>query len=207
MAVEKFTVLTSVAAPLLRQNIDTDVIIRVERLVALPPDQLGPWAFESLRFRADGTEDPDFVLNRPEYRDAGIILAGDNFGCGSSREHAVWALWGRGVRAVIAPSFGDIFFSNCFQNGMLPIALPIETIQEIAGEMEDSPGNARVTVDLERSEIISPTGRRIPFSMDPTRQKQLLAGLDEIGITLLREPEIAAFQARDRDSRPWIYQT
>ena len=206
MAAEKFTVLTGVAAPLLRHNIDTDVIIRIERLVGLPPDQLGPYALEALRFRADGSEDPDFVLNRPAYRDSSILLAGDNFGCGSSREHAVWALWGRGIRAVIAPSFGDIFFSNCFQSGMLPVTLPIETIREIAEEVEASPGNARVTVDLASREIISPTGRRIPFQIDSTRRQQLLAGLDEIGTTLLREPEIAAFQSRDGKNRPWIYQ-
>src|SRR5919205_1213678 len=126
---QPFTKVGGPAAPLLRANVDTDLIIRIERLVGTRREELGPFAFEALRRRADGSEDPDFVLNRPEYRGAPILLAGPNFGCGSSREGAVWALMGAGIRCVIAPSFGDIFFSNCFQNGLLPVVLPEETVR------------------------------------------------------------------------------
>src|SRR5579863_8871350 len=145
---EKFTRLTAVAAPLLKRNIDTDVIIRIEKLISLDRAELGPHAFAPLRYRADGSENPDFVLNRPPYRGAQILIAGENFGCGSSREGAVWALWGMGLRCVIAPSFGDIFFNNCFQNGLLPITLDAAMVERLAELVEASQGQP-LTVDLE----------------------------------------------------------
>jgi 3-isopropylmalate/(R)-2-methylmalate dehydratase small subunit len=202
---QKFTTVTGVAAPLMRQNVDTDTVIRIDRLVNLERDQLGRWCFEAIRYRPDGSEDPDFVLNQPAYRGAPIVLAGDNFGCGSSREGAVWALLGMGIRAVIAPGFGDIFFNNCFQNGVLPVALPQDEVERLAEETRVSPGNARTTVDLEREVVISPTGREIPFRIDAKRRTMLLNGLDEIGLTLQHKDAIAAFQARDRGARPWIW--
>ena len=202
---EKFTKLSAIAAPIMRQNIDTDMVIRVERLRDLPPDKLGPYAFESWRYKPDGKEAPEFVLNRPPYRDARIILAADNFGCGSSREGAVWALKGMGVKAVIAPYFGDIFNNNCFQNGILPVALPIEDIEQLADEMKASPGNARVTVDLENCVVVSPTGRSIPFKVDPRRQHAMLNGLDDIAQTMSHKDEITAWQGVDKTSRPWVW--
>lgn len=203
---ERFTKVTGVAAPLMRENVDTDLIIRIERLVNNTGRQgLGPYCFEQLRLRPDGSEDPDCVLNQAPYRDAPIILSADNFGCGSSREGAVWALAGMGVRAVIAPSYGDIFFNNCFQNGILPVKLPLAEVQQLADEMKASPGNARITVDLETCQVVSPTGRVIPFEVDARRQHAMLNGLDDIGQTLARKHEIEAWQANDRAARPWVW--
>ena len=202
---DKFTRLEGVAAPLMRQNVDTDVVIRIERLVNLPKDELGPVCFESIRYRPDGTENPDFIFNQAPYRGAPILLAGDNFGCGSSREGAVWALAGMGVKAVIAPSYGDIFYSNCFQNGVLPVALPIEEVEQLADEMRASPGNARITVDLEKCEVVSPTGRVIPFKVDARRQHALLNGLDDIAQTMTHKDKVEAWQAHDKNARPWVW--
>ncbi len=202
---EKFLTLSAIAAPLLRDNIDTDVIIRIDRLVGGRPDELGKYAFELLRYLPDGGENPDFILNLKPYRRAQILLAGANFACGSSREPAVWALQQMGFRCVIAPSFGDIFFANCFQNGMLPIVLDRPTVEAIAAEVEADPEHGFVTVDLEKQTIVSPSGRKIRFEIEPARREALLAGLDEIGMTMSREAEIAAFQARDRNRRPWVY--
>jgi 3-isopropylmalate/(R)-2-methylmalate dehydratase small subunit len=203
---EKFTKVTGVAAPLMRQNVDTDLIIRIERLVNnTGRDGLGPYCFEQIRFRADGSENPDCVLNLEPYRGAPIILSAENFGCGSSREGAVWALRGMGVRAVIAPSYGDIFYSNCFQNSVLPIALPIEEVQSLADEMRASPGNARITVDLENCTVVSPTGRAIPFKIDARRQHALLNGLDDIAQTLGHREAIAGWQKSDQSARPWVW--
>ena len=203
---EKFTKVTGVAAPLMRQNVDTDLIIRIERLVDNTGRKgLGPYCFEQIRFKPDGTEDPDCVLNQPSYRDAPIILSAENFGCGSSREGAVWALAGMGIRAVIAPGFGDIFYNNCFQNGLLPVALPIEEVERLADETRASPGNARVTVDLENCRIVSPTGRVIPFRIDARRQRALLNGLDDIAQTMSHKDEIASWQAADKSVRPWVW--
>jgi 3-isopropylmalate/(R)-2-methylmalate dehydratase small subunit len=208
MSMEKFVTRTAVAAPLLRDNIDTDVIIRIERLLGVSrPSNLGPWCFEALRYNPDGSENPDFVLNQPNYRNAEIILAGHNFGCGSSREGAVWALKGRGVRCVIAPSFGEIFFGNCFQNGVLPVILDEAAIRQIADEVAIDPAVNLVTVDLTRCQVITPSGLKFDFSIPPMRRDALLRGLDEIGMTLARESEITSFQAADHTSRPWIYQT
>ena len=200
---DRFTVVAGVAAPLLRANIDTDTVIRIERLTNAKPEDTAPWLFESLRFDADGRENPDFVLNQPQFRDAPILLAGDNFGCGSSREGAVWALKYSGIRCVIAPSFGDIFANNCFQNFVLPIVLPEDQVKRLADE--SAGGNARVTVDLERQVVISPHGEAMPFAIEAIRRTAMLAGLDEIGQTLAMDAAIASFQADDRIARPWVW--
>ena len=202
---QAFTVLEGVAAPLMRPNINTDIIIRIERLRDLESDKLGPYAFESWRYRPDGSEDPAFVLNKPQYRQARIMIAGDNFACGSSREAAVWALQAFGIRAVIAPSFGTIFFSNCFQNGVLPVMLPPKVVDELAAEVEATQGKGRVTIDLHRCVVISPSGKEAAFTIDAMLRQGMLEGLDQIELTRAREPQIAAFQARDRASYPWIY--
>ncbi|MFC7538308.1 3-isopropylmalate dehydratase small subunit [Siccirubricoccus deserti] len=159
---QPFRTVTGIAAPLLRANIDTDMIIPVQRLVGASRDGLGPYGFERFRYLADGSDNPEFPLNRKAFRTAPILLAGENFGCGSSREGAVWTLMGMGLRCVIAPSFGDIFHNNCFQNGLLPVRLPEALIRRIAEAVEASPGNARVTVDLERQEVITPGAKRCP---------------------------------------------
>ncbi|TFZ02901.1 3-isopropylmalate dehydratase small subunit [Ramlibacter henchirensis] len=197
-----FTRVTGPAAPLPRDNVDTDVIIRVERLAALDRDQLGPYALEALRLRPDGSEDPAFILNQPPFRSAPILLAGANFGCGSSREAAVWALMGRGIRCVIAPSFGDIFFSNCFQNGLLPIRLPLGRVQAIATA---AAAGAPFTVDLQQCTISSPSGEVIPFEIDAQKREALLLGLDEIQLTLRDDESIRAWQHEDQDHRPWAW--
>ncbi|WP_424139755.1 3-isopropylmalate dehydratase small subunit [Roseomonas chloroacetimidivorans] len=200
---DHFTTLSGVAAPLMRANIDTDVIIRIERMTGATPEQMGPWALEALRFREDGSEDPGFVLNQEPFRHAPILLAGANFGCGSSREGAVWALKYYGVRCVIAPSFGDIFYNNCFQNGVLPVVLPPEQVDGLAAQCTG--GNARVTVDLERQVVTAPHGEAMPFEIEQLRREAMLLGLDDIGLTMRRLDQIAAFQARDRVARSWIW--
>lgn len=197
-----FTRLAGIAAPLPQPNIDTDVIVRVERCARVPKGALGRWAFEAWRYRADGSENPEFTLNRAPWRHATILVCGENFGCGSSREMAVWAIAGMGIRCVIAPSFGEIFYGNCFQNGVLPVRLPAATVAQLMARA-GAPDTARFEVDLERQRINGDT----PFTVEPLRRAMLLAGLDEIGMTLAREPEIAAFQAADRQRRPWIYPT
>jgi 3-isopropylmalate/(R)-2-methylmalate dehydratase small subunit len=206
---QKFTVHAGIAAPLPRANVNTDVLIRIERLVYIPREQLGPYCFEAWRYRADGSEDPDFVLNRPAYRGATILLAGANFGCGSSREAAVWSLAAMGYRCVIAPSFGDIFFNNCFQNGLLPIVLPAATVVELTKEAEcnadDAAAGKTFTIDLEQQVIVAPSGARVAFKIDAAKRRALLEGLEEIQMTLAREAEIADFQTDDRRRRPWIY--
>jgi 3-isopropylmalate/(R)-2-methylmalate dehydratase small subunit len=194
---DKFTKVTGVATPLMRQNVDTDLIIRIERLVDnVTREGLGPYAFEQIRFKPDGSEDPDCIFNQAPYRDAPIILSRENFGCGSSR---------MGIKAVIAPYFGDIFNNNCFQNGLLPVALPIHEIEQLADEMKASPGNARITVDLENCQVISPTGRTITFQVDARRQHAMLNGLDDIALTMSRRDEIEAWQTSDKSSRPWVW--
>ena len=197
-----FITLTGPAAVLLRDNVDTDVIVRIERLTSIARNELGPYAFESWRLLPNGSEDPSFVLNRPPYREATILIAGRNFGCGSSREGAVWALLGRGFRCVIAESFGDIFFSNCFQNGVLPIRLPAASVQRIVTQAADG---AAVTVDLTACHIELPDASVIPFEVDPMRREALLEGLDDIKKTLKLEPAITAWQAADRRERPWLW--
>jgi 3-isopropylmalate/(R)-2-methylmalate dehydratase small subunit len=203
---ECFTKLRAVAAPLLRDNIDTDIIIRIERLVSgVPRSDLGRYCFESWRYLPDGTENPDFPLNRASYRNAKILLAANNFACGSSREGAVWALMGMGIRCVIAPSFGDIFFNNCFQNGLLPVVMARKRVEEIAREIEIDPEHHQITVDLTRNIVIAPDELETQFRIPALRREAMLEGLDEVGLTLKRDPEIAAFQSADRLRRPWIY--
>jgi 3-isopropylmalate/(R)-2-methylmalate dehydratase small subunit len=201
---EKFSRVTGIAAPLMRPNVDTDLIIPIDDCVSVPRAEQGRCAFRAWRYLADGSDNPDFILNRAPFRDAVILLAGINFGCGSSREPAVWALMGLGLRAIIAPSFGDIFYNNCFQNGVLPIMLPEETVQSIAAEVAATP-DAPLTVDLENRVITNARGLQIPFSIDDARRSALLEGLDEVGLTLKREAKIAAWQDSDRTRRPWVY--
>ncbi len=188
---EAFTTLTAIAAPMPEPNIDTDMIIRVERLRDLGRHELARHAFENRRYRPDGSEAPEFVLNQPPYRDARIILGGPNFDCG--------------IRCVIAPSFGPIFVTNCYQNGLLPVMLPQAAVLDLIAEVEASGGQAPVTVDLEACVVTAPGGARHGFSIDAMRRQSLLQGLDQVALTLLREPEIAAYQARDRAARPWLY--
>jgi 3-isopropylmalate/(R)-2-methylmalate dehydratase small subunit len=204
MTMDKFTVLTGVAAPMLVPNVNTDVIIRIERLSKHRRGELGPWALEALRLDAEGRERPEFVLNQAPFRDARILLAGANFGCGSSREMAVWALQERGFSCIIAPSFGDIFFSNCLQNGVLAIRLPADAVERLAECVRRGRTDATLTVDLERQEIRSTAGV-VRFDVEPLARQSLLQGLDPVAVTLQRETEIAAFQERDRVQRPWIY--
>jgi 3-isopropylmalate/(R)-2-methylmalate dehydratase small subunit len=201
-----FTKLTAIAAPIMRSNIDTDVVIRIERLVGNSVrGTLGKWAFGSLRYLPDGSENPGFILNREPYRQAEILITGPNFGCGSSREGAVWSLQELGIRAIIGSGFGDIFFANCFQNGILPIVVDKAIVDGLAAEVEHTQGAGRIGVDLEEQTITSPTGQRHRFEIDPRRRAGLLEGLDEIALTLRREHEIQAFQASDRAERPWIH--
>ncbi len=203
---QPFKKLTAIAAPIMRGNIDTDVIIRIERLVGNSiRGTLGKWAFGSLRYLPDGSENPEFILNREPYRQAEILVTGPNFGCGSSREGAVWSLQEMGIRAIIGSGFGDIFFANCFQNGILPIVVDKAIVDSLAAELEATQGAGRVSVDLEAQTIISPSGHRHAFSIDRRRRDGLLQGLDEVALTLQRDNEIRAFQAADRAQRPWIH--
>ena len=201
-----FAKLSAIAAPIMRGNIDTDVIIRIERLVGNSiRGTLGKWAFGSLRYLPDGAENPEFILNREPYRNAEVLITGPNFGCGSSREGAVWSLQEMGIRAIIGSGFGDIFFANCFQNGILPIMVDKPIVDGLAMEVEHSQGAGRVSIDLEEQTITSPTGKVHRFEIDPRRRAGLLKGLDEIALTLQRDAEIRAFQAADRTERPWIH--
>lgn len=202
MRMTPFTSVSGAAVPLMRSNVDTDVIIRIERLTSLQRTELGPYALEALRLRADGSQDPACVLNQPVFQRAPVLLAADNFGCGSSREGAVWALMGLGVRCVIAPSFGDIFFNNCFQNGVLPIRLPIAQIEALAAQCA---GGAHVTVDLHTLTITAPDGHVAAFKVDPLHREALLHGLDDIGLTLEDDALIRAWQQADRARRPWAW--
>jgi 3-isopropylmalate/(R)-2-methylmalate dehydratase small subunit len=203
---QDFKSVTGCAIPLMEANVDTDVIIPIQRLVGTGRQGLGQHAFERRRYLPDGADNPDFIPNKTPYRESPILLAAENFGCGSSREGAVWALMGMGVRCVIAPSFGDIFFSNCFQNGLLPVRLPIEVVRRIAEETEASPGNARTTVDLERQVVITPSGEAIPFTVDRRKRDAMLHGLDDIALTLQHADAIAAWKARDRAERGWAWE-
>ena len=200
---QKFTQLTGIAAPLPLINVDTDMIIPKQFLKTIKRTGLGQHLFDEMRFTQDKQEIPDFVLNKAPYRDAEILVAGDNFGCGSSREHAPWALLDFGIRCVIAPSFADIFHNNCFKNGILPIVLPQETIDEL---MEDAQGDnsCRMTIDLENQQIIRANGEMISFPVDPFRRDCLLKGLDDIGLTLEHEGEITNYEAKLPAERPWL---
>ena len=206
----RFDILRAVAAPYPFANVDTDRIIRIERCARTPKDEAGRWAFEMERYDATGAERPDFVLHRAPFRGAGILVAGENFGCGSSRENAVWAVAGMGIRCVIAPSFGEIFLENCFQNGVLPIKLPPATVQTFHEKLADvtgeAPERAMFTVDLQAQCIATPWGDPVPFTVEPLRKQALLQGLDPIALTLQRSAAIDAFQARQRSVRPWVWQ-
>lgn len=205
----RFVTLTAVAAPLPWANVDTDRIIRVERCAQVPRDRMGEWAFEMDRFDAAGAPNPSFVLERAPFRGAEILVAAENFGCGSSREMAVWAIAGMGIRCVIAPSFGEIFFGNCIQNGLLPIRLAADIVERLLARLAqagaDAPQQATLTVDLALRRIATPWGETIAFEVEPMRRQMLLEGLDSVGLTLTHAAEIDAFQARDRERRPWIH--
>jgi 3-isopropylmalate/(R)-2-methylmalate dehydratase small subunit len=200
---EKFTTLTGIAAPLPMVNVDTDMIIPKQFLKTIKREGLGKNLFDEMRYDEAGNEIADFVLNQPAYRDAEILVAGENFGCGSSREHAPWALLDFGIRCVIAPSFADIFFNNCFKNGILPIPLPQEQVDILMDDARKG-ANARMTVDLERQLITTSDGREIAFEVDPFRKHCLLNGLDDIGLTLEKAAAIDAFEARAAGLRPWV---
>ena len=204
---ERFTKITGVAAPLMRRNIDTDAIIPGKELTKVEKTGYGDGLFGQWRY-IDGkrTENPDFVLNQVPYRNAVILLADANFGCGSSREAAVWALTGFGIRCVIAPSFAAIFFNNCFKNSLLPIILQDNQVHELARQVEESDGRGLVTVDLESCKVISPDGRNFHFNINDLQREMLLEGLDAIDATLRFEHEIDVFQEGDKLKRPWIYQ-
>jgi 3-isopropylmalate/(R)-2-methylmalate dehydratase small subunit len=200
---EKFTQLTGVAAPLPLINVDTDMIIPKQFLKTIKRSGLGRNLFDEMRYDTQGNEIADFVLNRPAYRDAQILVAGENFGCGSSREHAPWALLDFGIRAVIAPSYADIFFNNCFKNGILPIVLPQEEVDALMKDAEKG-ANARMTIDLEAQTVTSSDGRVFHFEVDPFRKHCLLNGLDDIGLSLEKAAFIESFEAKVAQSRPWV---
>jgi 3-isopropylmalate/(R)-2-methylmalate dehydratase small subunit len=198
-----FTVHTAIAAPLWRENIDTDQIISAKELMKPQKTGFGDGLFAGWRYTEGRTEDPDFVLNQPPYRDAGILVGGANFGCGSSRENAVWALRDFGIRAVIAPSFSSIFTANCARNGVLAVSLAQDEVARIVGEI--SPTQATMTVDLERQVITTPTGRTVAFKIGDLDREMLVKGLDAIALTLTLKAEIDDFQGRDRSARPWVW--
>jgi 3-isopropylmalate/(R)-2-methylmalate dehydratase small subunit len=199
---EKFTTLTGVAAPLPMINVDTDAIIPKQFLKTIKRTGLGKALFYELRYDEQGSERPDFILNKPAYRTARILVAGENFGCGSSREHAPWALLDFGIRCVISTSFADIFYNNCFQNGILPIKVSKQDLDKLMDDAERG-ANATITIDLESQQIRGPDGGMITFEIDPFRKRCLLEGLDDIGLTLEGEKAIAAYEERSLAARPW----
>lgn len=200
---DKFIKLTGVAAPLPMINVDTDMIIPKQFLKTIKRSGLGKNLFDEMRYDDNGNEIPDFVLNKPAYRNAQILVSGDNFGCGSSREHAPWSLLDFGIRCVIAPSFADIFYNNCFKNGILPIRLPQEDVDKLMADAERG-ANATVTIDLEKQEITGPDGGCIKFEVEEFRKHCLLNGLDDIGLTLQKADAINAFEAKRAASQPWL---
>jgi 3-isopropylmalate/(R)-2-methylmalate dehydratase small subunit len=202
-AMEKFIKLEGVAAPLPMINIDTDMIIPKQYLKTIHRTGLGKALFDEMRHNPDGSDIADFVLNKPQYRKAQILVTGDNFGCGSSREHAPWALLDFGIRCIIAPSFADIFYNNCFKNGILPITLPQEQVDKLMDDANRG-ANAIVTIDLEKQEIHGPDGGTITFDVDPFRRECLLNGWDDIGLTLRDEDKITSYEAVQKSQQPWI---
>lgn len=200
---QKFTRLTSVAAPLPIINIDTDMIIPKDYLKTIKRTGLGKGLFAEMRFDEEGRENPDFVLNQPAYSKAEILVAGDNFGCGSSREHAPWALLDFGIKCVISTSFADIFYNNCFKNGILPVQVSEEELEKLMDDAKRG-ANATLTVDLEAQTISGPDGGTIHFNIDPDRKHRLLNGIDDIGETLEKAPSIDAFEAQVKEQRPWV---
>jgi 3-isopropylmalate/(R)-2-methylmalate dehydratase small subunit len=200
---DKFTKITGVAAPMRMINIDTDMIIPKQFLKTIKRSGLGVSLFDEMRYDQDGKEIADFVLNQPAYRKAEILVAGENFGCGSSREHAPWAIKDFGIRCVIAPSFADIFFNNCFKNGILPIALPQEAVDVLMKDAEKG-ANARMTVDLENQTVTTSDGEEFAFEVDAFKKHCLLEGLDDIGLTLEKVAAIESFESRAKMERPWV---
>ncbi len=200
---QKFTQLTGVAAPLRLMNVDTDMIIPADYLKTIKRTGLGAGLFASLRYK-DGKAIEDFVLNKPAYAKASILIAGDNFGCGSSREHAPWALADYGIRCIIAPSFADIFFNNCFKNGILPIPMPVEVVERLM-EAADNGANSTFTVDLETQKITLPDGSTIGFDVEPFRRECLLNGWDDIGLTLRNVDAIDSFEAKAKQDQSWLW--
>lgn len=199
---EKFTTLTGFAAPLPMVNVDTDMIIPKQFLKTIKRTGLGKHLFEEMRYTPEGKEIPAFVLNRMPFRKAKILIGGANFGCGSSREHAPWALADFGIRCIIAPSFADIFFNNCFKNGMLPIVVNERTYTVL---MQDAPKGGEFTIDLERKRILLPNGAPMPFEVDDFHRHCLLNGLDEVGLTLEKGAAIDAFEDKQKQAQPWLY--
>ncbi len=199
---QKFTTLTAVAAPLNMMNVDTDMIIPKDYLKTIERTGLGKGLFSEMRYNDDGTENADFVLNRPAYRNAKILVAGDNFGCGSSREHAPWALLDFGIRCVISTSFADIFHNNCFKNGILPVVVSKEDLDKLMDDAERG-ANATLTIDLATQEIHGPDGGTVKFEVDPFKKHCLLNGLDDIGLTMEKADHIATHERRAAENRPW----
>ena len=200
---DKFTKLSGIAAPLPLINVDTDMIIPKQFLKTIKRSGLGVNLFDEMRYDDDRNEIPDFVLNKPQYRNAEILVAGDNFGCGSSREHAPWALLDFGIRCVIAPSYADIFYNNCFKNGILPIVLPQEQVDILMKDAEKG-ANARIEIDLEAQTITSSDGEVFSFQVDPFKKHCLLNGLDDIGLTLEKAASIKSFEGKLATERPWV---
>ena len=200
---DKFTTLEGVAAPLKIINVDTDMIIPKQYLKTIKRTGLGKGLFSEQRYKDDCSENPDFVLNKPSYRKAKILVAGDNFGCGSSREHAPWALGDFGIRCIISTSFGDIFYNNCFKNGILPIRVSHEELDKLFDDA-DRGSNATLTIDLENQEIRGPDGGAIKFEIDPFRKHCMLNGLDDIGLTMQKSKSIDVFEAKEKAERPWL---
>ena len=201
---QKFTELTGVAAPLPMINVDTDMIIPKDYLKTIERTGLGKGLFAELRYHDDGSENKEFVLNQPAYRKAQILVAGDNFGCGSSREHAPWALLDFGIRSVISTSFADIFYNNCFKNGILPIKVPKEIIDKLMDDASRG-SNAVIEVDLEKQEIKGPDGGTVHFDIDPFRKRCLLEGLDDIGLTMEKASDIDDFEKKQKEAQPWLH--
>ncbi|MFM8552103.1 MAG: 3-isopropylmalate dehydratase small subunit [Nitrospiraceae bacterium] len=201
---QPFTILTGLVAPLDRLNVDTDQIIPKQYLKTIKRTGLREGLFFDWRRKPDGSPDPDFFINQDRYRDATILLARDNFGCGSSREHAPWALLDQGFRCIVAPSFADIFYNNCFQNGILPVALTAEEVQALFQGVKAAPGY-RLTVDLAAQTVTTPDGKQFHFEVDPFRKDCLFKGLDSIGLSLQHEPAIAAYERRRKAEAPWLF--
>ena len=200
---DKFKKVDGVAAPLPILNVDTDMIIPKQFLKTIKRTGLGKNLFDEMRFTKEGAEIPDFVLNKPQYRNAEILVAGDNFGCGSSREHAPWAIADFGIKVIISTSFADIFYNNCFKNGILPIKLPQSDVDKLMDDAERG-ANATVSVDLEAQEIKGPDGGTISFDIDPFRKHCLLEGLDDVGLTLQKEDKITSFENKRAAEQPWL---
>ena len=201
---QAFTKLTGIAAPLPKANVDTDQIIPARFLKSISRSGFGKHLFANFRYMEVGSENPEFVLNQEPYRKAEVLVAFENFGCGSSREHAPWALLDFGIRCIIAPDFADIFHNNSFKNGVLPVRLPKEVCAQLMEDAKMGP-NARITVDLEREVVVRPNGEEIPFKIDPLRRHLLLNGLDDIGQTMQHAPAIDSFEAKQKASQPWLY--